>query len=81
MAHENLYQETGRFLLRRRVPREVNVTKQITPKSADVDVWVVIPSLSIQEHHTIRGTFAPGSQHRLVVTFDPGNKTFNYQMN
>jgi predicted Ser/Thr protein kinase/outer membrane protein assembly factor BamD (BamD/ComL family) len=81
VAHENLYQETGRFLTRRRVPKDVNVTKQITPKSADVDVWVVIPSLSVQEHHTIRGTFAPGSQHRLVVTFDPANKTFNYQMN
>jgi serine/threonine protein kinase/outer membrane protein assembly factor BamD (BamD/ComL family) len=81
VAHENLWQETGRFLLRRRVPRDVNVSKEITPKSADVDVWVVIPSMSIQEHHTIRANFAPGTAHHLIVSFDPQNKTFAYQMN
>jgi len=81
VAHENLWQETGRFLLRRRVPRAVNVTSEIVPKSAEVDVWVIIPSLNIQEHHTLRRNFIAGSAHRLVVSFDPQNKTFNYQMN
>jgi outer membrane protein assembly factor BamD (BamD/ComL family) len=81
VAHENLWQETGRFLLRRRVPRQVNVTKEITPKNADVDVWVIIPALNIQEHRTLKQNFLPGIAHRLTVTFDPQNKTFNYQMN
>jgi hypothetical protein len=82
IGHENLWQETGRFLLRRRVPREVSVTKEITPKTADVDIWVVIPSLGIQEHHTLlKVNFAPGAAHRLTVTFNPQSKTFNYQMN
>jgi outer membrane protein assembly factor BamD (BamD/ComL family) len=81
VAHENLWQETGRFLLRRHVPRDVNVSKEITPKSADLEIWVVIPSMNIQEHHTIRANFAPGSAHHLVVSFDPANKTFAYQMN
>jgi serine/threonine protein kinase len=82
IGHENLWQETGRFLLRRKVPREVSVTKEITPKTADVEIWVVIPSLSVQEHHTLpRQNFAPGVSHRLTVTFNPQTKAFNYQMN
>ncbi|MDQ6800242.1 MAG: protein kinase [Acidobacteriota bacterium] len=82
IGHENLWQETGRFLLRRKVPREVNVTKEITPKTADVDIWVVIPSLSVQDHHTLpKVNFAPGVAHRLTVGFNPQTKTFNYQMN
>jgi len=82
VAHENLWQETGRFLLKRKVPREVSATREITAKTADVEVWVVIPSLSIQEHHTIaKQNFGPGAAHRLTVTFNAQNKTFNYQMN
>jgi len=81
VAHENLWQETGRFLLKRRIPREVNVTKDITPKNTDVEVWVVIPSLSVQEHHTLRQNFLPGTAHRLTVTLNPQTKTFTYQMN
>ena len=82
IGHENLWQETGRFLLRRKVPREVSVTKEITPKTADIDIWVVIPSLSVQDHHTLpRQNFAPGVSHRLTVTFNPQTKAFNYQMN
>jgi tetratricopeptide (TPR) repeat protein len=82
IGHENLWQETGRFLTRRRVPREVNVTKEITPKTADVDIWVVIPSLNVQDHHTLpKVSFAPGAARRLTVTFNPQSKTFNYQMN
>ncbi len=81
VAHENLWQETGRFLLKRRIPREVNVTKDITPKNTDVEVWIVIPSLSVQEHRTLRQNFLPGSAHRLTVTLNPQTKTFTYQMN
>lgn len=81
VVHENLWQETGRFFTKRRVPREVNVTKAITPKNADLDVWVVIPALSIQEHKTIKQNFQPGSTRRLAVTFDPKSKTFSYQLN
>jgi hypothetical protein len=81
VAHENLYEERGRAIFRRRAARVVNVAASIPPKSADVEVWVVIPSQQINEHHTMRGNFAPGTQHRLVVTFDPRTKQFNYQLN
>jgi hypothetical protein len=44
-------------------------------------VWVVIPSMAIQEHHSLRQNFLPGVGHRLTVTFNPQSRTFNYQMN
>ena len=81
IGHENLWQDSGRFF-HRKVPREVSVTKEIAPKTADIDIWVVIPSLGVQEHHTMpKVNFAPGVAHRLTVSFNPQNKTFNYQMN
>lgn len=80
VAHENLWEETRFF--HRRNPRQVNVTKAFTAKNADLEIWVVIPSLAIQEHHTIpRQVFQPGANHRLLVTFDPQSKKFDYQLN
>jgi len=82
LAHENLWQETGRFLTRRRVPRQVNVTKEFTPKNADLEVWVVIKSLNINEHKVIpRQNFLAGVNHKLTVNFNPGSKTFEYSLN
>lgn len=81
VAHENLWEEKGRFLLRRKYPRVVNVTKEFTPANTDVEVWVVVPTLGIQEHHVLRQNFAPGVQHRLLVTYDAQAKRFDYQMN
>lgn len=81
VMHENLWEERGRAIFRRRFPRPINVTKEITPKNTDIEVWVVIPSLKVQEHRSIRQNFAPGVAHRLVVTFDPQSKKFDYQMN
>jgi serine/threonine protein kinase len=81
VAHENLWQETGRFLTRRRVPRAINVTKVMTPKNTDVEVWVVIPNLRVQEHQAFKKNFAPGTSHRLLVSFDPQSRKFDYQLN
>ena len=80
VAHENLWEEKGRFF-RRQVPRAVNVTRQFPPRVADVEVWVIVPSLSIQEHRVLRQTFPPGTQHRLLVSFDQNSKKFGYQLN
>jgi serine/threonine protein kinase len=81
VAHENLWEEKGRFLLRRKYPRLVNVTKEIPPSNTDVEVWIVVPSLGIQEHKVLRQNFAPGVQHRLLVTYNAQDKRFDYQMN
>jgi serine/threonine protein kinase len=80
VAHENLFEERGRFL-RRNFPRPVNVTSRFPAKDADVQVWVIVPSQSINEHRSIRYNFRPGIPHRLVVNFNAQNKTFDYQLN
>jgi len=80
VAHENLWEEKGRFF-RRRTPRVVNVTKEITPANTDIDIWVVVPSMQIQEHHTIHQNFQPGATHKLLVSYDQASKKFDYQIN
>jgi serine/threonine protein kinase len=81
VAHENLFEEKGRGLFHRKMPRLVNVVKQITPKNADVEVWVIIVSMGISEHRTFRQNILPVSNHRLQVSFDPQTRRFDYQLN
>ncbi|HEX7190746.1 MAG TPA: tetratricopeptide repeat protein, partial [Thermoanaerobaculia bacterium] len=80
IVREQLFSES-RFL-HRKSPRAVNVVNNLTPKNADVEVWVVVPSLQIQEHHTIpRVNLMPGSSHRLTITADASSKKFDYSIN
>jgi serine/threonine protein kinase len=82
VAREPLWEEKGRFLTRRKVPRPVNVTMKLAPRNADVQIWVDVPSLSIKEQHTLaRQNFPPGTVRQLVVSFDQASKQFNYQLN
>jgi serine/threonine protein kinase len=80
-VHENLWEEKGRSIFRRRTGRLVNVTRDITPANTDLEIWVVIPSLQVQEHHTIRQNFQPGASHKLLVLFNQQTKRFDYQFN
>ena len=80
MANQPLWGETR--VLHRHEPRPVNVTKAVTPKNADVEIWVEVPAMKIKEHHVLaRQSFLPGSSHQLVVSFDKTSKQFNYQLN
>jgi serine/threonine protein kinase/outer membrane protein assembly factor BamD (BamD/ComL family) len=80
IVKEQLFSES-RFL-HRKSPRNVNVVNNLIPKNADVDVWVVVPSQQIQEHHTIpRVNLLPGSSHRLTITADAASKKFDYSIN
>ena len=80
VAHENLFEERGRFL-RRNYPKPVNVTARFPPKDADVQIWVIVPGQSISEHKSIRYNFRPGVPHRLVVNYNASAKAFEYQLN
>ncbi|HEY2830710.1 MAG TPA: protein kinase [Thermoanaerobaculia bacterium] len=80
VVREQLFTES-RFL-HRKSPRVVNVTNNLTPKNADVEVWVVVPSQQIQEHHVIpRVNLQPGSSHRLTITAEAASKRFDYAIN
>ncbi len=78
VAHENLSEVKGVF--RRRSSRPVSVTRQFPAKNADLQVWVVVPTLGIQEHHTMSQTFPPGSSHTLTVSYDAKAKRFDYRI-
>ncbi len=80
VAHENLFEERGRFL-RRNYPRTVNVTAQFPAKDADVQIWVIVQSQNINEHHFMRYNFKPGGQHRLQISYNAQTKSFDYQLN
>jgi tetratricopeptide (TPR) repeat protein/predicted Ser/Thr protein kinase len=81
VAHENLWEETVRFFSRRKSPHAVNVTKEFPAVNADLDVWVVVPSLNIQEHKVFRQNFQPGVEHKLTVSFDAASKKLDFQFN
>jgi serine/threonine protein kinase len=80
LVHENLFEEKGRFI-RRKTPRAVNTTKEVTPKNADLMIWVVVPAQKIQEQHIIRHNFLPGSSQRLIVSYNQQSRKFDYQLN
>ena len=80
VARENLWAE--RRFIHTHVPRQVNVTKEFPAKNADLDFWVVVPSLGVNEHHTLRAqNFEPGVNRKLIVTIDPKSKRVDYQFN
>ena len=80
VARENLWCE--RRIFHTHIPRQVNVTKEFPAKNADLDFWVVIPSLAISDHHTLRAqNFEPGVNRKLVVSIDPKSKRVDYQFN
>lgn len=80
VANEQLWYE--RRIIHTHAPRSVNVTKEFPAKNADLEVWVVIPSLSVKDYHKLTAQkFEPGVNRRLVVTFDPKSKKVDYQFN
>jgi serine/threonine protein kinase len=78
IAHENLWEEKGRAIFRRKVGRTINITGSLKPGLSDIEVWVVIPTMSITEHHVVHQPLQAGSTHKLVVTFDKNTKRFDY---
>jgi len=80
VARENLWYE--RRVIHTHAPRQVNVTKEFPAKNADLDFWVVIPSLSVSEHRKLTAQkFEPGANRKLIVTFDPKSKKVDFQFN
>jgi tRNA A-37 threonylcarbamoyl transferase component Bud32/tetratricopeptide (TPR) repeat protein len=82
VMREAIFEERGRLMFKRKYGRTVNSSKEVTPVNADLEVWIVVPSLSIQDHHVFpRMNFQPGSAHRLNVSADAKTKKFEYSIN
>ncbi|PYQ31162.1 MAG: hypothetical protein DMF56_04480 [Acidobacteria bacterium] len=83
VANEQLFTVRKGNLFRRtaNIAKPINITHEFPPKSADVDIWVIIPAQNINEHHVMQFRFQPGSSHTLVVRFDEASKKFTYELN
>jgi serine/threonine protein kinase len=80
VARENLW--TERRFIHTRTPKPVNVTKEFPAKNADLEFWIVVPSLSVNEHKVLRAqNFEPGTNHKLVISFDPKTKRVDFTLN
>jgi len=80
LLSESLF-EDRRGVFRRKVPRKIQVSKPVPSASLEIEVWVVIPSLKIQERKVLRQTFQPNVTHRLVVTLNQATKKLDFQLN
>ncbi len=84
VASEPLFTERRRrfFGTLVRETRPISVSREFPAKNADVQVWVTVPQLKIQEHHNIPAVrFEPGGSHRLIVRYNATAKTFTYELN
>ncbi|MGZ5442337.1 MAG: protein kinase domain-containing protein [Thermoanaerobaculia bacterium] len=84
VASERLFTERRRRVIGTlvREARPISVSREFPAKNADVQVWVTVPQLKIQEHHNIPAVrFEPGGNHRLIVRYDATAKTFTYELN
>jgi serine/threonine protein kinase len=73
VLHENIWEE-GRGMFRRKIPRKINITSEISSGAQQIEVWVVVPSLGISERRLLNSTLQPGGSHSLNVTLHAPTK-------
>jgi len=69
MVYQNVWEEKGR--LRRKTPKSVRVRSEVRPRSSEIVVYLVIPSLKYQDSSVLRVAFRAGTAHVLTVKFNP----------
>ena len=69
-------------IIHRHEPRPVSVATPLTPKNADVEISIEVPSKGIHERRVLsRQNFPPGATRQLVVSYDQAGKLFVYKLN
>jgi outer membrane protein assembly factor BamD (BamD/ComL family) len=76
-----LWEEVGRAMFRRHKAKPIHVTSEIAPKNADLQIWVLVPKAPTQYHLIPAAKFAPGSSHRLNISYNQQTKTLAYELN
>ncbi len=69
IVHENIWEERRGFF-RRKSPKQIAVYSQIPINTSTLDVWVVVPSLKIQEHRSIHPNLQRQVLNRLTISLD-----------
>ncbi|MGA7615319.1 MAG: protein kinase [Thermoanaerobaculia bacterium] len=73
VVHENLWESSSGFF-RRKVPRKLNVYREVPARTQDVEVWVIVPSLNLNFHQKLSHEFASGIVNRLTIQLDAAKK-------
>lgn len=73
IVHENVWEER-RGIFRRKHPKPVSIYSQVPSNTSAIDVWVVVPSLNLQEHRTVQPRLQLESINRLTISLDPDSK-------
>lgn len=76
IVHENFWMERP-GLIRRRTTRDLSINASVPAGSQEVEVWVVVPSRSINTRRTLQHNFRPNEQYRLTVAADPNRDTYD----
>jgi serine/threonine protein kinase len=80
VLHENLWQEPP-GLIRRRVPRQLEVRREIRAGSYDVEAWLIVPKKNISDRRQYQFTFRPGDSHRMVMKADAASRKLQVTFN
>lgn len=70
IVHEHLWAETQSGRLRRKIKRDVQVTRPIPSGNIGIIVALVVPSKGINQQREIRETFEAGKSYTLVVKME-----------
>jgi tetratricopeptide (TPR) repeat protein len=80
VLHENAYEETRRGLFRRRSPKPIRQSLDISAGRHEIVVWVIIPGLRITERKVFETDVEPGAQKRISIVWNGSSKTFDIQL-
>ncbi|MFN2238164.1 MAG: protein kinase [Thermoanaerobaculia bacterium] len=80
VLHENAYEETRRGLFRRRSPKPIRQSFDISAGRHEIVVWVIIPGMRITERKVFDAEVAPGAQKRISIVWNGSSKTFDIQL-
>ncbi|HUP63773.1 MAG TPA: protein kinase [Thermoanaerobaculia bacterium] len=76
ILQENIFEDSRRGILRRRIPRSVNTTQTIPAGQHEVIVWVVVPSIRVTERKVFNQNFRAGNEYRISIRWNESARQF-----
>ncbi|MFN2442448.1 MAG: protein kinase [Thermoanaerobaculia bacterium] len=80
VLHENAYEETRRGLFRRRAPKPIRQSVDISAGRHEIVVWVIIPGMRITERKVFEANVQPGARKRISIVWNESSRTFDIRL-
>jgi serine/threonine protein kinase len=80
VLHENAYEETRRGVFRRRSPKPIRQSLDISAGRHEIVVWVIVPGMRITERKVFETEVEPGAQKRISIVWNGSSRTFDIQL-